>query len=247
MKRILIPLMAIFFFIAPTTLLAESATFTFDNKVALSMVRGEIPAPIETTRFQNDSISGSLTVDFNDLTKTRGTVKIDLTAIQSMTFGDAGKNKTQTEHMMNWFEIGPDIAADVRNKNRWVTFKINKISSAVPQSIKQAKPLTDEIGTAHAFKITAKGDLTVHGITKPKTVELSIVIYNVNPAGNRYKEAKRIVVLRTRSPLGVSLNEHDVKPRDTGGKFLAKALSVVGLKIADTAEISLDLRGFQAK
>jgi len=149
--------------------------------------------------------------------------------------------------MINWFETGSDVPEKVRNDNRWAIFKIKKVIKAIPSSVKEAKPFTDEIGTGYNFAITVEGELRIHGVTSKQIVELNISIWNVKADGERYKVAKRVLLLRTVKPIEVSMKHHDVKPRDTTGKFLAKALSVVGLKIADTVLISLDLRAFEAK
>lgn len=243
-KLILIIGMAV---LLPASLFAETANFTFDNNVALNMVRGEIQAPIETTRFQIGAVVGHLEIDTDKLSKTKGTIKIDLSAIKSYSFDSEGKNEKQTQHMKNWFEIGPDVSEEVRMKNRWAVFNIKKIADVAPENMAAATTFTDEIGTGRAFQITAEGDLVVHGISKEKTVELSVVIYDIPAEGQRYKEAKRVAMLRTRSPLRVSMKEHDVKPRDAAGTFAAKALSVIGLKISDEVQISLDLRAYQPK
>ena len=170
---------------------AKTVDFTFEDEIALNMVRGEIQAPIETTRFQLGGAIGELRVDVDDLKKTRGTIKIDLLNIQSYSFADGEKNSTQTEHMKNWFEIGPDVTKKDRETNRWAVFKIKKITQAEPNKLKDAKAFTDEIGTGRNFTITAEGDLTVHGVTSPKTVELAIAIWEVNPDGTRYKKATK--------------------------------------------------------
>jgi len=55
------------------------------------------------------------------------------------------------------------------------------------------------------------------------------------------QQLSRIVVGKS-EPLKLSLKEHDIKPRDLAGKFLAGALEKVGQKIDDTVQISLDLK-----
>lgn len=225
---------------------AEEIIFKFDNAVALNMVRVEIPAPIEITRAQDDQVRGELKIDLENPTKSHGSVEVDLEAIKAMTFTDQDKNETQTEHMKNWFEIGPDVKQDLREKNRWVRFVIKKITRVEPV-YQKATLFKDEIGTGRSFQLTAEGEMTVHGITKSKTIDLNLVIYDIKEGGTRYVSAKKVLMLRTQSPLLVSLKEHDVKPRDTTGKFLAKALSTVGLKISDEAQVFLDLRAYQPK
>lgn len=87
----------------------------------------------------------------------------------------------------------------------------------------------------------------MHGVTKSKTVELDATLYDIKEGDPQFKDAKRVLMLRTSKPFIVSLKEHDVKPRDTGGKFLSTALKVVGLKLGDDAQVSLDLRAVEAK
>lgn len=228
----------------PNLLKAETV-FEFDNAVAMNMVRVEIPAPIETTRAQEDAVRGRLTVDLENPAKTRGQVKVDLLNLASFSFADPKKNATQTEHMKNWFEIGPDVSAPLREKNRWAIFDIKKITRVEPASLQSSPAFDDEIGRGHAFKLTAEGNFTLHGITKPKTADLDVILYDVKKGGARYQGAKRILLMRSRSPLHVSLKEHEVHPRDATGKFLAGALSAVGLKISDDAQVSLDLRAYE--
>lgn len=231
----------------PGLLHGETAHFGFSSGIALNMVRIEIPAPLETTRAQLSGVRGMLDVDLNAPQKTVGTIEADLSGIMSTSFTDPDKNETQTEHMRNWFEIGEDVSPAIREKNQWAKFAIQKVSKVDPPSIDKVPTFTDEIGTGRRFKITAEGDFTVHGITKPKTVELEATLYDVKPGGPRYQEAQRVLMLRTSRPIPISLKEHDVKPRDTTGKFLSTALKAVGLKLSDEAQVSLDLRAVQAK
>ncbi|QQR81814.1 MAG: YceI family protein [Deltaproteobacteria bacterium] len=211
------------------------------------MVKFEIPAPLETTRGQIDKIKGNINIDFDHPEKTTGIIQADLSSVKVSTFSDDEKNKTQGEHMVNWFEVGPDVDKEKREQNRWASFQIKKIVRLSPSTFKESVVVQDEIGKAHTFQLTALGDFTIHGMTKPKTVTLDLTLYEVAPNNKRYPEAKYVMLIRTQKPFEVSLKEHDIKPRDTTGKFLSSALSVVGLKISDTALVSLDLRPFIKK
>jgi len=228
-------------------LLKAETIFEFDNTVAINMVRVEISAPIETTRAQEDAVQGKLIVDLENPAKTHGQVKVDLFDLTSFSFSDPKKNAAQTEHMKNWFEVGPDVSTTLREKNRWAIFDIKKIIHVEPASLQSSPAFHDKIGMGHAFKLTAEGDFTLHNITKSKTVDLDVILYDVKKGGPLYQGAKRILMMRTRSPLHVSLKAHEVQPRDATGKFLAGALSTVGLKISDDAQVSLDLRAYEPK
>ncbi len=207
---------------APGVLHAEMSHFGL-NTSAPNLVKIEIPAPLETTRARLTGVRGALDVDLNDPNKTTGSIEADLSGIQSYSFSDPDKNKTQTEHMHNWFEIGGDVTPDVRAKNQWAKFVITKIVKA------------EAVEPNKKYVIEAQGDFTVHGITKPKTVDLEVTL----------DDSKKSMTLVTKKPFVVSLKEHDIKPRDTTGKFLNGALQVVGLKLSDEAQVSLDLKAVQ--
>ena len=43
------------------------------------------------------------------------------------------------------------------------------------------------------------------------------------------------------APLQINLADHDVKPRDTEGILAQKAFSLLGTKVADVANVSVNL------
>jgi polyisoprenoid-binding protein YceI len=189
-----------------------------------------IDAPVEKGKGKWTKFRGMIDVDPSDLTKTRGQVDMDLDDLKTFTFDDASKNTAQTEHAHNWFEIGTDVAPDVKERNRWARFTITAIEQATPTKLADAP---DHGG--RAVKVVAKGDLKLHGVTAPKTVTLTAV-FSGPP------DAPTSVRLKTSEPFAVSLNEHDVKPRDAIGKFISGSLEVVlrNKKIVDTAQVSID-------
>ena len=84
--------------------------------------------------------------------------------------------------------------------------------------------------------LMATGDLWIHGVSSPKKVTIAATF-----TGNDGEPSGVHIV--SSEPVRASLHEHDVKPRDLAGKFLAGALEQVGQKIDDVAQISFDLRG----
>jgi len=76
--------------------------------------------------------------------------------------------------------------------------------------------------------------MLLHGVSAPKTV-VATVTFSGPP------DAPTLARVVTAQPVRISLKEHDVKPRDLAGKFLAGALEKIGQKIDDSVEISLDL------
>lgn len=185
-----------------------------------------IDAPLEKIKGRSKRFRGSLTIDPAHLDATRGQVDLDLGALETETFDDAGKNAKQTEHARNWLGLGGDVDAKTRGEHRWARFTITAIPSVDTVRLDGAP----EVAGKREVKATASGDLWVHGVSVSKTVKLVISF-----------EGPTRVRVTTAEPLTVSLAQHDIKPRDLAGKFLAGALEKVGKKIDDSVQITLDL------
>jgi polyisoprenoid-binding protein YceI len=195
-----------------------------------------IDAPLEKIKGRSEKLRGNLAVDPVDLTRTRGEVDVDLAALATTTFDDASKNSSQTEHAHNWFEIGNDVDAKRREENRWARFTLRSVDQVSAARLADAP----EKGGERTVNIAAQGDLWLHGVSAPKTLKL-VATFQGPPA------APTGVHLVTAEPLRLSLKEHDIKPRDVAGTFLAGALEKVGQKIDDVVQVSLDFTAAPAK
>jgi hypothetical protein len=187
-----------------------------------------IDAPLEKIKGQSSKLRGYIDVDSHDLRATRGMIEVDLDDLTTSTFDDADKNKTQTGHAHNWLEIGSDVAAARREENRWARFTIKSIQELPAGAVAAAEG-------ERVAAVEASGDFWMHGVTAAKTVRVELAFSG--PA-----DAPSAVRFKTSAPLRVSLREHDVKPRDLAGKFLAGALEKVGQKIDDTVQVTIDAR-----
>src|SRR4029079_6758668 len=117
----------------------------------------------------------------------------------------------------------------VRERNRYARFTITSIADVSANNL-------DKLPTHNGQRVLTmkvNGNLLLHGVSSPKTVD--IVLTFVGPP-----EELAFVRITTAHPFPISLKEHDIKPRDLTGKFLAGALEKVGQKIDDTVQISLD-------
>lgn len=187
-----------------------------------------IDAPLEKIKGKATRFRGSLSVNPEQLEKSRGQIDVDLTTLETHTFDDAEKNTKQTEHSHNWLELGSDVEAKQRTENQWVRFTIQSVK-ATPEALSQAP----EAEGRRRAEISAEGDLWLHGVSSHKTVKLA-VSFKGSP------DAPSELQITTLEPLTFSLKEHDVKPRDVTGKFLQGALEKVGDKIVDQVQVSLD-------
>lgn len=216
--------------VAPPT--QSTAAVTTEKTLSLSVVAdGQasflIDAPLEKIKGEAGKFRGTLHVNPGNLNETRGQVEVDLRSLQTRTFDDDGKNKTQSEHAQNWLELGEDVPERERKENQWARFKITSLK-ATPTTLVDAQGS----GGQRRIEATAEGDLWLHGVSVPKTVKVALLFSGdaTSPSG---------VTVETLEPLRLSLEEHDVKPRDLAGKFLQGALEKVGDKIVDEVQLTL--------
>jgi len=157
-------------------------------------------------------VSTPFEVDPADLGRSRGEVALRLTALRTTTFGDEKKDASQSGHARNWLEVGDEAPAASKAAHEYARFRLQSLAADAPSLA--AVPERDGKRTV---RLRATGDVTVHGVVVQRTVPL--VADFEGPAG-----APTAVSVRTEAPFDVSLKQHDVKPRDTLGKFLDGAL-----------------------
>jgi polyisoprenoid-binding protein YceI len=205
---------------------AASAASAGQKRLAISEGTATflIDAPLEKIKGRSTKMRGTLDIDPQNLKASKGQIEVDLDDLKTETFADDGKNKAQTEHAKNWLEIGPDVEAKRREENRWARFTIKSIDETSAANVGDGTPVM----------IRASGDFWAHGVSSPKTVTATVTITGTG-------DALTSVHVVTSQPFRASLKEHDVKPRDLTGKFLAGALEKIGQKIDDDVQISLDL------
>jgi len=190
-----------------------------------------INAPLEKIKGRTGGVEGTIDLDSMFLNQSKGSFTVDLDTFATNTFGDESKDTSQTEHMKNWLEIGPDVDDKVRERNRYATFTITSISDVSVNNVDNIPSTNDE----RVVTMKVNGDLLLHGVKSPKTIDLWLAFVGK-------PEEMAFLLIRTVRPFTFSLKEHDIKPRDVTGKFLAGALEKVGQKIDDTVQVSLDLK-----
>jgi YceI-like domain len=214
---------------APVTV--SSATAGEKEKNQLQITAGEatflIDAPLEKIKGVSSDVQGLLTVVPTDLRKTHGSVKVALSTLRTTTFEDKGKNESQTEHARNWMEVGAESPSDRKALFAYATFVFN----AVDTPVQKLEEVPEQQGQ-RTLAIKAEGLFTLHGVEKRKTLALQVTFRG--PA-----EEPQQLEGKSTEPFLLSLQEHDIKPRDTVGKFLNGALEKVGKKIDDKVQVSL--------
>jgi hypothetical protein len=198
--------------------------FTMDAE--LEKIFGRAPGGLE----------GELYVDLKDVTKSTGLVKVDLDKLSifqktrkqaDQEFGEETRNEKQNQDMRTWFEIQPDAPADIREKNRWVEFKIEKVTDA------SASDVTALSGAERKVTLTVSGDFRLHQRVSKRSAKLQAVF--------KFDGDKpRSVHITTVEPFAVGLQEHDVRPRKAFDTLADKTLDALGAKVAKIAMVSLE-------
>lgn len=234
-KTDLAPTASAFASAAPAT--QKSAKLNVDS--ASAKVGVLMDAPLEKIHGKAPgSLTGELFMDLDDITKSSGLVKVDLFKLdlyqqkrgaEGEEFGPEEKSETQNQHARAWLEIGDDAPADKRSEYRYVELKVTKIEAQGEKNIHRMS------GAERKVLLTVTGDFRLHGRRTSKTTEMEATF--------RFEGDKLASVeFKTVKPFSVSLDEHDVRPREGFGKLAKKTLEVLAPKVAKEAAVSLEFK-----
>jgi hypothetical protein len=220
---------------------ANSVDYAIDPASKTSI---DMPAPKERIKGETTAAKGTLHVDASNLAMTRGDVFVDLDTFSTHTFGDADKDSTQTHHAHTWLQID-DMVKDpaVRERNRWVHFAIRSIDGLSAPSIWKVAPTKVGGDDVRAVTLVAHGDVELHSLPSKGLKDAALEVRVHTPAGSPEgtKPTSIELVGKDGAPLQLTLADHDVKPRDTEGILAQKAFGLLGTKVADVANVSVNL------
>ncbi|CAN5463157.1 hypothetical protein BH09MYX1_BH09MYX1_38750 [soil metagenome] len=205
----------------------------------------DMPAPNEHIKASTSAAAGQLDVDLMNVENTRGEVKIDLLTLSTNTFDDAEKNKSQTDHSHNWLEVGDLVDKATKDANQYAVFAIQSVDGASAKDVSKVAPVKEGADDVRTFTATAHGDFLVHGRKVKKDVPIEVKFHFASGAAADAQPTR--IDVRTTSPMKIALAEHDVKPRDNFGKLALKSFNLLGTKVAETADVTLDLHFNAAK
>jgi hypothetical protein len=222
---------------APST---KTTKFTIDPASTTSI---DMPAPKEHIKAGTQGAAGTLDIDFTNLAATRGEVKADLSSLTTRTFDDAEKDKTQTGHARTWLEVADGeqgkLPDDVKAANRYAVYAIRSVDNLSANDLTKVAATKDGADEVRTVTATTKGELLIHGHKVDREADVEVQ-FRYAPGAAPDKPTS--VSIKSKKPLRATLAEHDVKPRDGFGKIAKGALNLLGTKVADTADIALDLR-----
>ena len=223
---------------APTT--NKTLKFAIDPKSSTSI---DMPAPKEHIKAATDGASGTLDVDLMNLANTRGEVKADLLSLTTKTFDDAAKDKTQTGHARTWLEVADGeegkVADDVKAANRWAVYAIRSIDNLSATDLTKVAATKDGADEVRTVTATTHGEFLIHGHKVDRDADVEVQFHY---APGSPPEKPKSLVIKSKKPVRATLADHDVKPRDGFGKVAKGAFNLLGTKVADVADITLDLR-----
>jgi hypothetical protein len=203
----------------------------------------DMPAPKEHITAGTDAAVGSLEVDVMNLANSRGEVKMDLSTLTTGTFKDESKDKTQTGHARCWLEVADcedaKIDEPVKAANKYAVYAIRSIENVSATDLTKVAPTKDGDDEVRTVTMTTKGEVLIHGhkVEREAEVEAAFRYAPGSPA-----DKPKLVTIKSKKPFRIKLEEHDVKPRDNFGKIAKASFHLLGTKVADTADISLDIR-----
>ena len=228
--------------LAPSTVApsARSMKFAIDAKSTTSI---DMPAPKEHIKAGTDAATGTLDVDVMNLAQTRGEIKADLTTLTTKTFGDAEKDKSQTGHARTWLEVADGeegkLPDDVKAANRYAVYAIRSVDGLSATDLTKVVATKDGEDEVRTVTATTHGEFLIHGHKVDRDADVEVTFrYPPGAAPDKPK----VMTIKSKKPLRATLAEHDVRPRDGFGKIAKGAFNLLGTKVAEVADISLDIR-----
>ncbi len=218
--------------------LSKTVTLTIEPKSSATI---DMPAPKEHIAAKVEGGSGSLSLVPGDLAKSRGEVKLDLLTLTTSTFKD-GRDKDQTAHARTWLEVADGekgkLPEDVKAQNRQAVYAIRSIENPSATDLAKVPAEKDGDGEIRKVSLTTKGELLIHGHKVDRDAEVDVVLrYPTGAPADKPSSA----TVKTKKPLRVVLADHDVKPRDAAGKLAKDFFHLLGTKVADAADVTLEL------
>lgn len=218
---------------APPT--AKTVKFAVDPKSTTSV---DMPAPKEHIKADTKAADGTIDVDLMNLANSRGVVKIDLATFTTHTFDDQDKNDSQTEHARTWLEV--IVQGKTNDTNRWAVLSINSVDGLSATDLTKVAATKDGNDDVRVVTMTVHGEFLVHGHKVAKDAQVEAKFHYA--PGAAADATPTSVDIKTKTPMHVVLADHDVKPRDNFGSLAQKAFNLLGTKVAETADISVDLK-----
>jgi hypothetical protein len=203
----------------------------------------DMPGPDEHIKARTGATAGRFDLDLTNLPNSRGEVKVDLTTLTMYHWDDADKNQAQSEHARTWLEVV--VGTKTNEDNRWAVFAIRSVDNLSAIDVTKLSAAREGEDDVRTVTMTLHGELLIHGLKKDKAANVEVKLHY--PPGAAPDAKPSSITVKSREPMRVTLADHDVKPRDPVGKLMQAKFSLLGTKVANWADVSVDLRARPAQ
>ena len=218
---------------------AKTVKFVIDAKGMTSI---DMPAPKEHIKADTTVAAGNIDIDPTNLANSRGQVKIDLTTLTTHTFSDDTQNKDQTKHARTWLEAVVD--GKTLEDNRWAVLTIDSVDALSASDVTKVAAVKEGSDDVRTVTMTVHGKFFVHKESVPKEANVEVKFHY--PAGAAADSKPSSLTIKTTKPVHVVLKDHKIEPRDPVGSIAQGAFHLLGTKVADTADITVELKAAPA-
>jgi hypothetical protein len=149
---------------------------------------------------------------------TTGVIEVDLESLFMLGDATDAKDTERSTRALEWLGLGASVAAEARESARRGSFLVRSL---------ERRP---------AGTWLVRGELALAFVRAPETVEIS-----VSPAVDALAPAPERLLIRSVTPLVVTLSTHDIRPRDSHGAPIARDLELLGHKVGREARVSFAL------
>ncbi len=209
-----------------------------------SEIRVQLPAKEAKPSGVFRSVHGSLDVDLQELSSTRGALEIDLASLV-MQSNEAAAEDDYTQRAKNWLNIGGSRSDAELARARTARFTLTSVTSASAPTAHQGRriplPKDSELAATERRRVslTALGQLEVNGLRATREARLDVDFDYANEASASLRPSR--IFVRTTRPIPVALAEHAIEPRDAQGRLVASDLALLGRVVGTTAQIEVQL------
>jgi hypothetical protein len=235
---------------APTSSAARAAKLSRYRVDTRCEMRISLPAKDATPRGTARVCRGELEVDLFDLEKTTGTIQVDLGSIEMDAEGDGGASTDFTRTAQNWLDLGSSRPEAERERQRWATFTLGNVEDLSAERASEGKrtKTTGDLAVdvdggprteTRSVTLTAKGTLQLHGVRVDAELPIKADFHFPEAAAPDVRPDR--IELTSRRPLVVSLAQHEIKPRNAQGVFVAAETKLIGTTIGKDAKVTLSV------
>lgn len=201
---------------------ASSRAATPGPRVRYTLEQGklsvELPARQGKPRGTATALRAELELDPSAPEKTTGVVELDVASLALFADGGDEPDTERTKRALEWLGLGAQVSAEARDSGRKGAFFVRSL---------EPRPTGTWL---------VRGELALAGVRAPRTVEIG-----VSPAVDALAGGPERLLIRSITPLVVSLSTHDIRPRDQRGAPIPSDLELLGQRVGREARVTFEL------